>query len=399
MPASAGDTKPRALVAGAGIGGLAAALALRRAGYDPLVLESSDSPREAGAGLLLGANAVAALHSLGLNRAASGLGVPVSAGLLLDPSGDTLADLRLPPRAERLGADSVAVLRSELLAALLDGLGEDAVRTGSRVSGFRADGEGVTALLDDGREERGRMLVGADGLYSVVREGLHGGQRLRYAGYTGWRGVARGADGLVRRGLMPRGTGLEVWGSGVRFGCVYLGGGLVYWFATRNAPEGVCDAPGESREYLLGLVRGWCEPVESLLRATPEEEIRRDDLYDRAPLLRWGSGPVTLLGDAAHPMTPNLGQGAGQALVDAAALGEKLSREPVPERVLRAYERRRALPAAALVLASRLAGAAGQVESPALVKLRNRAFRGAPERLRRAQLRWMLGYGLAGSGG
>ena len=378
----------KALVAGAGIGGLAAAIALRRAGYDPLVLERSETVREAGAGLLLGANSAAALHSLGLHRAVSSLGVPTTAGILRDPAGNTLARPRVPPEKERLGYDSAAVSRSDLLSALLAEAGEASLRTGQRVIGLRREAGEVVALLAGGREERGRILVGADGLRSAVRAALHGDHPPRYAGYTAWRGVSEGADGLV-----PRGAGLEFWGRGARFGCVYIGGGRVYWFATRNAPEGGRDEPGESRERLLGMFGGWREPVEALILATPEREIRRDDIHDRDPILRWGRGAVTLLGDAAHPMTPNLGQGAGQALVDAAALGEALAEKPNPERALRDYERRRALPSAALVLASRFAGAAGQSENPALIRLRDKAFRGAPDPLRRAGLERMLGYG------
>lgn len=377
----------KALVAGAGIGGLAAAIALRRTGYEPLVLEHSETVREAGAGLLLGANAAAALHSLGLHRAASSLGVPTTAGILRDPSGKTLASPRLPPERERLGSDSAAVNRSELLSALLAEAG-DSVLTGQRVNGLRREADGVVASLAGGGERRGRILVGADGLRSAVRAALHGEHPPRYAGYTAWRGVAEGAEGLV-----PRGAGLEVWGRGARFGCVYIGGGRVYWFATRNAPEGGRDGPGESRERLLGTFGGWCEPVGALIRATPEGGVRRDGIHDRNPLLRWGRGSVTLLGDAAHPMTPNLGQGAGQALVDAAALGRALAQDTDPERALRDYERRRALPSAALVLASRLAGVAGQSENGLLIRLRDRAFRSAPDLLRRKQLEGMLGYG------
>jgi len=377
----------KALVAGAGIGGLSAAIALRRAGFDPLILERAGQTRESGAGLLLGANAVAALHALGLHEAASRLGVPTTAGLLRDPSGETLAAPRLPPEHERLGRDSVAVSRPELLSALLKEAGSGALRTGSRVAGVRLTEGGVAAALEGGGEERGRVLVGADGVYSAVRESLHGPGKPRYAGYTAWRGVSYPDERLV-----PRGVGLETWGRGTRFGCVYIGGGRVYWFATQNAPEGARDAPGESRRRVLGLLRGWHEPVEALVRATLEEGIRRDDIYDRGPILRWGAGAVTLLGDAAHPMTPNLGQGAGQALVDAAALGSALSEAPEPETGLRLYERRRAVPAAAMILVSRHAGVAGQLESPLLTGLRDRALRAAPARLKRRGLRAMLGY-------
>lgn len=377
----------KALVAGAGIGGLAAAAALRRAGLDPVVFEKADETRERGAGLLLGARAVAALNVLGFSEGLGDISVPVTAGTLSSWRGAVLSEVSVPSGSRRPGADSVAVHRADLHRLLLDALGDGVLRFGAECRGFRETADGVSVELAGGGEERGDLLVGADGLRSAVRAGLHGLSGPFYRGYTAWRGVAEPGEGLV-----PWGTGFESWGRGARFGYVHTGRGQVYWFATRNAPEGGEDAPGHSREALLGMFRGWHEPVGALIQATPQPAVRRDDIHDRDPLRRWGAGRVTLLGDAAHPATPNLGQGAGAAIEDALALAVHLAGSGLVTAALRRYEGERSGPTARVVRLSRYAGVAGQLESPLLRRLRDGVVRAAPPAVKRWQLLLLLGY-------
>jgi 2-polyprenyl-6-methoxyphenol hydroxylase-like FAD-dependent oxidoreductase len=196
------------------------------------------------------------------------------------------------------------------------------------------------------------------------------------------------------------GEGFESWGRGARFGCAHIGGGRVYWFATSNAPEGQKDGPPGSpsgaKGRLLGLFRGWHWPVEKLVASTEEGAIRRDDIYDREPLgERWGEGRVTLLGDAAHPTTPNLGQGACLAIEDAVVLARCLDGAGgtggiVP--ALRRYERLRHGRVADIVRRSRVLGRLGQFESPLLRLARDLVLRVTPPSAYLRQVEEVVGH-------
>jgi 2-polyprenyl-6-methoxyphenol hydroxylase-like FAD-dependent oxidoreductase len=377
----------RAMIVGAGIGGLTAAIALRRAGVDATVFERAGEIRAVGAGILLAANAVSALGEIGLSDDVRRLGTPASAGRILTWRGKTLTEVPVGELETRVGAPSAAVHRADLQELLLRHLGEKNVRLGAECSGFEQDDVGVNVGFADGSQESGDLLIGADGLRSTVRTALFGPEKPRYAGYTAWRAVVRPG-----RPLLPWGTGFESWGRGARFGCAHIGDGRVYWFATRNAPEGERDGPPGSpsgpKASLMGLFGGWHHPIPALIAETDEEGIRRDDLYDREPLSgSWGRGRVTLLGDAAHPSTPNLGQGACQAIEDAVALarclqdvGETTASYGAPS-ALRKYEDLRRERTAWIVRRSRAVGRIGQMENPLLRGLRDAALKATPTRL------------------
>ena len=377
----------KALVVGAGIGGLTTAIALRRAGVEIAVLERAAELRESGAGLLLGANAIKVLDRLGLGDAVREIGAPTMVGNLFSWKGETLVSLSADQVVELVGAESFAVHRADLQAILLQALGDDSVRLGAELTNFAQDEKNVRAFLADGGEHSADLLVGADGIHSKVRDNLHGYHSPVYAGYTSWRGVVD-----YQRELLSQGGGFESWGRGTRFGCARMGGGRMYWFATRNAPEGGDDSLAGSRQALLDMFRGWHEPIRELIEATTEKDIRRDDIYDRKPTKRWGRGRVTLLGDAAHPMTPNLGQGACQAIEDAFVLAECLREEARVEEALGLYETRRTGRTAAIVRLSRRMGQVGQLENPRLCRLRDAAVKKMPDRFQRRQLQMVLGY-------
>ena len=374
----------RALISGAGIGGLTAAISLQNIGMDVSVFERAEDLREAGAGLGLWSNAMRALQSMGFTDLLREIGAPVREGRILSPNGKLLSKVSLGNTSETL---FLAVHRAELQSALQRELGDGALKLDSECVGFAQDDAGVTTFFRNGGEERGDLLVGADGLNSTVRGQLFGGSKPRYAGYTAWRGISRFEHELVRPG-----AGFESWGRGLRFGCNNLGRGRVYWFVSKNAPEGEHDRPSGSKQTLLGMFCGWHEPVQPLIQATPEEDIRRDDIYDRPPIRRWGEGRVTLLGDAAHPMTPNLAQGACQAIEDAAVLAECLEGVNGVEIALKLYERRRAGRTAMLVRRSRMLGWIGQMENPFARRVRDSLVGKVPERVQSVLLRRLLEY-------
>lgn len=371
----------RILVAGAGIGGLTAARALLCAGFRVHVVERAESLSPVGAGITVQINAMLALRGLELDGAVAAAGNSVLRGVIADTRGRELAAMEMTRLQADFGAPMVAIHRARLQEVLLGSLGADVVETGAAAASFEQDADGVTLRLQDGRTLRGAALVGADGLRSAVRAQLLGDGAPRYSGYTSWRGVA--TDG----GRLPRERVVEAWGRGRRFGIVPIAPELVYWFATADAPQGRRDPDGTSLERVRGLFGDWFDDVGLLLDSTRPEDVVHTDICDRAPSERWGQGRVTLLGDAAHAMTPNLGQGGCQAIEDAVVLADALVRAGSVEPGLRAYERRRMDRTREFVEQSWRLGRMAQSSNPVLAALRNVAMRLTPSRVAERSLR------------
>ena len=378
----------KVIVVGAGIGGLSAAIALRKAGIETVVFEHARELKEIGAGLSLVANATRALNELGLAGALRGLGEPVGRAEIRTWRGEVLSTISVSQLSEKVGTQSVAVHRADLQAVLLRELGEGVVRTAAECVGFEQNGAGVRAFFNGGREESSDLLIGADGLRSAVRARLLGDGGPRYAGYTAWRAVV-----TPKQDLFPPDVTFEYWGMGTRCLCAQLGEGRVYWAVSTNAPEGEKDLTGTTKGALLGLLRGWHGPVPALIEATEEPAILRTDIYDRdPPRKRWGEGRVTLLGDAAHPMTPDLGQGACQAIEDAVEVARCLGRhETGVAATLALYEARRIRRTAWIVRGSRRIGRIAQLQNPLACRLRDAALRAFPSRLQMKQLEAVMG--------
>jgi 2-polyprenyl-6-methoxyphenol hydroxylase-like FAD-dependent oxidoreductase len=327
---------PRAVVIGAGIGGLTAALALKQTGWDVAVYERAPELREVGAGLTLWTNAVKVLRKLGVGGAIEKVAAPLNRSELRSWRGRLLAATDFGAMGERLGAPSVGIHRAELQAKLADALGREHVHPGMTCVGYTPDEKGATALFAEGDEARGQILVGADGIKSLVRHQLLGPEPPRYAGYTAWRGV-----GLIDRPEVPLGATVVAMGRGSQAGMLPIGGGRTYWFAATNAPAGERPGPHGHKADLLKLFADWWPAVPAVIEATPAGAIIRNDIVDRPPVRKWTDGRVTLLGDAAHPTTPNLGQGACQAIESAWVLARCLREAETPEAGLRAYEQAR----------------------------------------------------------
>lgn len=367
------------LVAGAGIGGLAAAIALRRAGHGVRVFEQAPSVRATGQGITLSANAMVALRSLGLAGPVLAAGVRMVDAEIRTTSGRRLAPLHMGAMEAQHGMPAVGILRGRLLDLMLDALGPERVRTSAPCVGYRVAGERVALRLDGGEEVVGDALVGADGVRSAVRDQLLGPAAPRYAGYTSWRGLAQiGAEALSEPGFF------EIWGRGLRFGGIPVSDGQFFWYAVANAPRRERDTPGQVITDLQARFSGFAEPVGTLLRHSDPAEVLRTDIVDRPPSARWGEGPVTLLGDAAHAMTPNMGQGASQALEDAVVLGQCAAAGSSVVSALRRYEQARRQRAAAFVRASWWAGRAVQFESGLVCAARDVALWAFPQSVMRA---------------
>jgi 2-polyprenyl-6-methoxyphenol hydroxylase-like FAD-dependent oxidoreductase len=373
----------RALIVGSGVAGVTSAYALGQLGMRVSVFEKAPDVRKlyVGSGIHLWNNTMRALKMLGLDErvmAASGPGAVVEHMKFLTPKGGLLADVKCGDMGRRMGGQCVGINRAELLPTLAEALEPGVIETQRELAGFAQDADGVTATFADGSEEHGDLLVGADGVHSIIRKAITGvDEPPRYAGYTIWQGIITQASAE----LAPIGDFPIIYGPGLRFAYYRVSDTRLYWFAVANAEEGGSDPEGRRKELLLQRFAGWMHPVEAIIEGSEEAAIHRRDLYDRDPLDRWGDGRVTLIGDAAHAMTFDIGQGAGQGIEDAVVLKRCLSENRDVPAALRSYEEQRKKRAAHMQKLSRRVGAWGRWKNPVAVRVRNlgtRAILGNP---------------------
>lgn len=359
----------RIVVVGAGIAGLATAVGLQRSGHDVTILEER-TDFTSGAGISIWPNALAALDRLGVGDAVRASGGRVTAGAMRWQDGTWL---RRPARERivtALGEPLVVVRRAILMGLLADALAPGTVEHGVAATGLGATPAGVRITVSDGTIRDADAVVGADGVGSVVAHHLNGALHRRYTGYTAWRGVAAHA-------LEPELSG-ETMGSGTEFGHVPLGPDHTYWFATERGPEGG-SAPEGELAYLRSKFGRWADPIPAVLRSTEPADVLRNDLYDRDRARTWSRGPVVLVGDAAHPMRPHLGQGGCQGIEDAAVLTHCLDRIADPATAFARYVASRRPRAQALTRESRLIGQLVNARPAILAALAMRASSLVPE--------------------
>ncbi|MCE7079519.1 FAD-dependent monooxygenase [Streptomyces sp. ST2-7A] len=354
----------RILIAGGGIAGPATAVALGRRGLRVTVVERAPAIAAVGSGLVLYPNGMRAVDALGedigaLVRAAGHVVGPGESRLILGASGELLTEEPIGEVPARLGSPQVSLLRG----TLQDILWREARRAGAEVLlggsviGYAPAPEGVRLLLSGGEEVRGAALVGADGLWSPTRGRMLGVRPPLYRGYTSVRGQTDRSP-FGTRSVVLNGRGAQIFVAPV-------GDGKVYWTAKITADEGMWPALSRraAMERLLSLTRAWSGPAADLVRSSDPEDLTVTDIHDRDPVRQWTDGPVVLVGDAAHPMVPALGQGANLALEDAVVLGSVLGGKDTLRdmpRAMRRFARLRVPRAERVVLASRAQGSMDQ---------------------------------------
>ncbi len=367
-----------AIVVGAGIGGLTAAAALRRAGIEVTLCERAPQLRAAGFGLAVQSNAMNALRTLdlGIDEALLRAGGKVTTFSFRTARGALLRRIDVGPIDARLGAPSVVLARKDLHDILVDSAGRGlSVLTGAEAVRFEQDADGVTLHLADGRRVQADILIGADGVNSVIRAQLHGLRDPRPGNFVCWLALAQAAPAL-----MSPGESIHFWGRDLRFGLHDCGHGGVYWWATTSAAGPLAANWPHGRDDLLRRLRDWHPDIRQIVTATDESAILTVPALDRDPLPRWGHGRVTLLGDAAHPMLPSLGQGANSAIEDAVVLAHAVARHHDPAQALAAYERLRLPRTTQLVDGSRRLARIEESTSRVVLTARSRLIRHASRR-------------------
>jgi salicylate hydroxylase len=332
----------RIAIAGGGLGGLTAALALSQEGHEVIVLEQASAHRTAGAGIQLSPNASRILLRLGLAPALEGKVTATERSRFRHfRTGRTITEARLGAEAEgRYGAPYWQIHRADLHEALQTALSAEPrveLRLGHGVSAsaITEEGDGVTLPGVDGTVD---LLLGADGIHSEVRRWCFGEAQARFTGQVAWRFLVP-SEGLAPALQAP--DSQVWWGPGKHFVHYPVDGGAringVAVVEARAWTEESWALPGQP-EDLRAAFQGWHPELQQLLERVTPEGLFQWGLFDRAPLPRWHRGPVALLGDACHPTLPFLAQGAAMAIEDSAALALALKQAPTPADALPIYE-------------------------------------------------------------
>jgi len=374
------DGRP-AVVVGGGIGGLAAAVALRQVGWQVTVLERAARFGEIGAGITLLSNGLRCLDAIGLGDAVRGGGLPVLATGMRTAAGRWLSriDGGGAGLEARIGTAALVIHRAELHKILRGALPAASLIAGVATAGIRGGADGGPAEVRFRHGDRDALLradlvVGADGVHSWVRaQRWPSAPAPVYSGSTTWRAVTPPSSAPVTEMSLS-------WGRGTEFGIMPLTDGRTYWYAAANAAEAQRN-PDEIGE-LRRRFGTWHEPIPAALAHTPSQAVLRHDIYWLPKLDSYHRGSVVLLGDAAHAMTPNLGQGGGQALEDAIVLAAALRRAPDVATALASYDRqRRARTQAMSLAATRQLRLGQQLRNPIAIAVRNTAVTLTPDRI------------------
>ena len=308
------------MIIGAGIGGLATAIALQKRGVPVRVFEAASALSPIGAGILVPPNAMNILARYGLAEQVRAAGKPIDRFAILDRHGKLISQVSAHYAQQGSSHQAVAIHRGQLQQVLLNGLMADTIATKKSCVRINLPADRTEALFVDGTTVSGAFVVGADGLHSVVRHAVFPQNRLRYSGQTCWRGVATLtlADKWANQFV-------EIWDRCGAFGFVPISASQVYWFATQRAPAYGVDDMHDVKQCLIDLHGSLIEPVVELIAQTETSQIIRNDLFDLVRLKSWTKGRAVLIGDAAHAMLPNLGQGGAQAIEDSWVLSEALA--------------------------------------------------------------------------
>ncbi|WP_031529289.1 FAD-dependent monooxygenase [Dyadobacter crusticola] len=358
-------------IVGAGIAGLTASIAFKKAGYETTIFEAAPQITAAGAGLGLAPNAIRALSTLGIMEDIVPLGRKLPYFRILDRSGKIISENNSNAISDKFGLDNFTIHRHKLHTALLKHVDPASIFTNKKVTGLEKGGKKAKLYFADGSCEKTDYLVVADGINSLLRTKLVPAAVRRYAGYTCWRGVIDAPD------LRINGAS-ETWGQTGRFGIVPLADGKVYWFACIKAAENDAKYKAFTAEDLYQHFSRFHDPVPQILQTAYGSPLIHNDIYDLAPLDHYAFDNILLIGDAAHGATPNMGQGACQAIEDAATLLVELNKDQTLEKAFTAFEEKRLKRTQYIINQSRKVGELAQIGHPLFAGLRNAAMRFAP---------------------
>ncbi|WP_277587013.1 FAD-dependent monooxygenase [Psychrobacillus antarcticus] len=371
-------------IIGGGIGGLCAAVTLQKQGFSVQVYEANSMFQPVGAGIGIGSNAMQALMEIGVGEDVFANGHVLHTQVFQNQNGKSLNTVDLTILKKLYGQENITIHRAKLHRTFLEALKPNTLNFNKKCISTEQNDDQVTIRFEDGTTVTADILLAADGIHSSIRQQLVPGSIPKYAGYTCWRGITE------NKGRVDEYTSTELWSTKGRFGMAPMKDGLVYWFACINTAARNPQFQQLNSQEIGGLFQHFPEVVHNVISTTPLKSILHHDISDIKPLRHFVFGRVVLLGDAAHATTPNMGQGAGQAIEDAIVLGNGFKQFEHVDKVLAFYEEKRVARTAKVIRLSRQIGAIAQTQMRPIAGVRDFLFPFIPSKVLMNRLKFLF---------
>lgn len=361
--------KHKVIIIGGGIAGLCAAIGFQEIGIDVKVYERNEEPTVAGAGIIIAPNALQALKPYGIADQLIRSGKQSNGFRLLTDKGKAINQLTVPEKYQKM----YSIHRKDLHHLLLSVLHPGTVEWGKHCTQVKQDDNDVHIQFSDGSETTGDILIAADGIHSVIRKQLFQNDDYRFAGYTCWRGVVSAEN------LSNMNDFIETWGTKGRFGIVPLPHHQIYWYALVNAAANDTHYSRYTAADLYHHFKDYHDPIPSLLKTTKDHQMIHRDIVDIVPMKQFFVQRILFIGDAAHAITPNMGQGACQSIEDARILAKCMQHHSDFHQAFVTYEAKRRKRIDKISNQSWMFGKVAQLDNPLLATLRNRFMKYTPQ--------------------
>lgn len=363
-------------IIGAGIGGLTTAIAFEQKGIKTRIFEQAEQIKEVGAGIILANNAMQVYEKLGLRKVIEENGNPISSMNITKSCLKPLSTIDLSYFEQKRNIKNIAIHRGKLQQLLIDKLKSTEITLDHKLTSIVNNGIDYDLNFENGHQTQSSTVIGADGLNSIVRQNIFPNNSIRNAKQICWRGVTEYELPLKFGNELN-----EAWGKSERFGFVQIAENKVYWYALKSFKKNMNEfSINDLNEYFSN----YNAIIKDIINSTKKEHINTAEISDLKPTNTWFKGNVCLIGDAAHATTPNMGQGACQAIEDAYVLSECLNKYKITK-AFAEYQKLRLPKAHQVVKASWIVGKMAHLSNPILIGLRNQMLRSTPSSVNRKQ--------------
>lgn len=363
-------------IIGAGIGGLTTAISLQQKGFDVCIFEQSQELKPVGAGIILANNAMQVYEKLGLKKAIEAKGTPIRSMNITDAKLSPLSKIDLSYFEKKHKVKTIVIHRGHLQKILLDQLNSIKIHLGHHLHSVRSQKEGYALQFENGTVYTASILIGADGLNSKVRNLLFTDHKIRKANQICWRGITQFELAQNYKQELN-----EAWGGSERFGFVPVDKNKVYWYALKSFEKDINEF---SVNKIASYFSTYHPLIKSLINSTPKTQINTAEIADLKPNSFWYQDKVCLIGDAAHATTPNMGQGACQAIEDAYVLAACLQKFKI-DKAFQKYQKIRLPKAHKIVKSSWYLGKIAHLSNPIWIAIRNKIMKTTPDSIQRKQ--------------